>query len=357
MLRKSLILALAAALLPTGALAGEEPKKDPAAELLNRTYNLALIGQDLVAGGTTYGVALFKRSALAEPKKGQPPRLEAPFAAAALPDSVNSVLAADGRLYAANGPRGVKIFETGGEGTLRLAGEVATPGAALRMALSGNHLFVAMGVSGLGIYDVSELNDIRTLAVHDTGGYARDVMVAQKTGDGGTQNDGDGGTQTDGDGGTQNAGDGGTTIYVANGKGGIVAIGLKQDLSLASTARLELAGDVRRIVPFRDGLLFSLGTKGVCFVAPGLDKARLACTANGDVARDLLVVADTVYVADGGAGLTIMDWTDPAAPRTVRSLAPESGSLNGLLLIGSTIYAAADYYGVYLYEMSDLTGK
>jgi len=333
MLRKSLILALAAALLPTGALAGEEPKKDPAAELLNRTYNLALIGQDLVAGGTTYGVALFKRSALAEPKKGQPPRLEAPFAAAALPDSVNSVLAADGRLYAANGPRGVKIFETGGEGTLRLAGEVATPGAALRMALSGNHLFVAMGVSGLGIYDVSELNDIRTLAVHDTGGYARDVMVAQKTGDGGT------------------------TIYVANGKGGIVAIGLKQDLSLASTARLELAGDVRRIVPFRDGLLFSLGTKGVCFVAPGLDKARLACTANGDVARDLLVVADTVYVADGGAGLTIMDWTDPAAPRTVRSLAPESGSLNGLLLIGSTIYAAADYYGVYLYEMSDLTGK
>lgn len=333
MLRNLLMLAVCALLLPVASgAAEEETKADPAAELLNRTYNLTPLADGVVAGGTTYGVALFKRTAVLPAESGKPRRLEPPFAAASLPDSVNSVLALQGRLYAANGPRGVKIFEVDSAAGLRLAAEVPTPGAALRLAVAGDRMFVAMGVSGLGIYDVKELNDIRSLSVHDTGGYARDVMV-------------------------QEAEDGAVSAFVANGKGGIVAIHMKRDLRVGSTARLELEGDVRRIVPFRDGLLFSLGTEGVCFVAPGLDKGRFKCTANGDVARDLLVVGDTVYVADGGAGLTIMDWTDTAAPRTVRNLVPASGSLNGLLLVDTTIFAAADYYGVYLYDLSELKGE
>ena len=333
MVLRLLILALAAFIPAAASRAEEQNKVDPAAELVKRTYSLTPLDGDVVAGGTTYGVALFRLSAEAPAGEGRPRRLDAPFAAALLPDSVNSVLADAGRLYAANGPRGVKVFEIAPGGDLRLAADIPTPGAALRMAVSGDRLFVAMGVSGLGIFDVKDLNDIRPVGVHDTGGYARDVMV------------------------TVAGGEGPESVFVANGKGGIVAMRLKQDLRIASAARLELAGDVRRIIPFKDGLLFSLGTKGVCFVPADLEEGRLACTPNGDVARDLLPVGNAVYVADGGAGLTIMDWTDTAAPRTVRSLVPESGSLNGLLLMGQSLYAAADYYGVYVYDLKELSGN
>lgn len=318
------VLAGYMALLMGGAALGEE-KGTPAEELQRRSYCVIEAGPGRVAACTTFGVVVYSLPPAGGEDVGPEVVLDAMDKKILLPDSVNDLYYRDGLLYAANGPAGVKIIE-GVEGEyLRIAGEIETPGAAMAVAAVGNHLFVAMGVMGVGVYDVSDPTSLRALLSLDTEGYARNLHA-------------------------EASGDGTVTLLVANGRGGVARFELSATMELVGAGRLACGGDVRQVRPFAKGYVLARGAGGVCYVARTLAQETLVCMEGRDFVRSVAVDGRTVYAGDGGAGIMLIDWPDVSKAGTARRFVPEHGSMNRVAVIGGRIAVAADYAGVLLID-------
>jgi hypothetical protein len=319
------VLVLATLVAFCGSAAAEE-KSDPAAQLLARSYRLAALGNGWLAAASTFGITLYRPM----DKPDGPPEMDGAFVTlpggtpgVKLPDSVNDLAFHNGHLYAANGPRGVVVFEQREDGKLEELARVQTEGAALSVVPHGALLFVASGVMGVEVFDISDPGNPGAITVLDAGGYARHVLVVQ-----------------------EDAAPPRLTVYVANGRAGIAGFKLRDGCQTETTFFLKTKGEVRRITRFGDGLLFSQGFGGACYASRDLRQVSSTCLKSGDAVRAILPLGDKVYLADGGGGLMIANWKDLQKPTLEARLLPEAGSINGLLAVDNQLFLAADAYGL-----------
>jgi len=315
-----------------------QEKADPTAELMQRTYVVAGLPGEHLAAGTTFGVVVYQLPEKLEmkiPEGGGHVALQEKSKGAMLPDSVNDLLVCGDRLYAANGPHGVAAFSIMADGKLEPVGEIATDGAAMGLAAEEGLFFVAEGTMGVSVWNVSDPALPEAVVDIETPGYARDVLVSYEPG-------------------VVEGGGRVVAVYVAAGTGGVLRYELLPDMTVVPVARLEGPGDVRALAMSGDSVVFSRGPRGVCATGRMLDEKGLRCAEVKDRARDVAAWGDMVFVADGGAGLMVVDWSNRSKPEVFARRELPSGSLNRLLLLRDggalRVIGAGDYLGVVVWE-------
>ncbi len=79
---------------------------------------------------------------------------------------------------------------------------------------------------------------------------------------------------------------------------------------------------------------------------------RLGALDTSGNARAVNLVGNLAYVADGGAGLQVVDVSNPAAPKRLGGY-DTSGSANGLQVVGHLVYVADDTGGLQVIDVSN----
>ncbi len=327
--------ALLALLVNVGAGAAQD-RPDPTRELMARTYCGVSVDGSQVIAGTTFGLVRYRLPSSRPTGDGPQAVLVGPEPVVMLPDSVNDVWVSKGRVFTAIGPSGIRIVpldEEGGRPRPEGIVDLETSGAALSAVVEGDLLVAALGVMGIAVWDVSDPTRPIQRLIQDTGGYARHVVVKSAQGVQGNE----------------------LWVYVANGRQGVARLRLTADgASVVETGVMESAGDVRRLHPFRDGLLFSRGHEGLCYVDAALSPDSVACVPAGDVIRGIASSGNTVIGADGGTGLLVVDWSDLRKPSAPMHFPVTDGSANRVSVSGSTVIVAADFLGIRVFTVDQL---
>ncbi|HHT9126406.1 MAG TPA: PDZ domain-containing protein, partial [Candidatus Brocadiia bacterium] len=186
--------------------------------------------------------------------------------------------------YVADGLSGLQIINVSNPAKPTLLGSYDTPGSALGVYVSGTTAYVADGLSGLQIINVSNPAYPARLS-YDTPGSAWGVYVS------------------------------GTTAYVADWESGLQIINVSNP-----------AAPVR------------LGS----YDTPGF-------------AAGVYVSGTTAYVADGLSGLQIINVSNPAAPARLGSYKTPDKAL-GVYVSGTTAYVADRESGLQIIDVSSCTG-
>ncbi len=176
--------------------------------------------------------------------------------------------------------------------------------------ISGNHLFLADGLNGLYVFDITDPAHPVPVAYRDTPGYAHNLAI----------------------------GDG--VVYVADAKGGLQIVraeGLAQgedrdhgDVPAAPAARGALASEwptyvpgtqVRSVATDAEYAYLASGDQGLEVVLPGDQLQRVGHLPTLGIAYDVALRDGLAWVADGPGGVTLVDVSDPRAPRMLLEFA------------------------------------
>ena len=200
--------------------------------------------------------------------------------------------------YVADGVDGLDIIDISTPASPTLVGNYDTSGEASGVTVNGNYAYVADGTDGLDIIDISTPASPSLAGNYDTGGLAHKVVVS---------------------------GDGITTYaYVADGISGLTIV----DVTDPTTPTLK-------------GTYNTPGT-----TLPAGTTYAVALSGNG--------TTNYAYLADGSYGLQVVDVTNPASPTWAGS-ADTSGEAFGLTLDDGFAYVADGPDGVDVFEIDGVT--
>jgi hypothetical protein len=319
-------------LLTTPAKGEDAAKEDPAAQLINRSYCAANLGDGRLAAGSTYGVLFYELGEITG-TAAAPQRLEPEPSRLLLADSVNDLAYADGLLVVANGPSGLKLVRgTGPKEQPTIVSSLETPGAAMGVAISGPYLAVAMGVMGVALYDIADAKSPQALGIFDTDGYARQVRFRER----------DSSDEL--------------SIIVANGRNGVAQLTIDPTAKcrIVHSDRIEQQGDIRQVLLVPGGLAVSRGKAGVCLLPDIARKAPFHCMKNLDVVRGLALAGDLLLAGDGGEGLLVIPGVNDWEPGESRRYKPSKGSINRVYVFEENVVLAADYFGILVFPVATL---
>ncbi|MBS1260893.1 MAG: hypothetical protein MAG453_00209 [Calditrichaeota bacterium] len=205
-----------------------------------------------------------------------------------------------------------------------MVGNVPSPdGYATGPYVSGGLAYVAAGLGGLIVADVSDPASPETLGSVDLDGTCYDVVVA------------------------------GDYAYVASSVGlHVVDVSSPSNPSLA--ASLDVGGDSRGVVNAGDYVYMAASGAGLVVVdASNPTNPSLAASLDSPgFARDVDVDGDYAYLADGATGMSAFDISTPTSP-TLAGQADSPGYGYGMKATGGYAYLADDTQGFRIYDVSD----
>jgi len=218
------------------------------------------------------------------------------------PGTVRDVAPADEVVFTVGPDRGLEAVDVRDPTAPRHLAALDLPGWPLRLALARGHAYVACGDAGLAVVDVSDPAAPRHTGTVRLPGWAFGVTVA------------------------------GPYAYVASIEAGIHILDLDDPSAPRPVAHLDTPGQARAVAVVGDDAPGGEGTPG----------GRIA------------------LVADGAAGIRIVDVADPARPRLlggrdadedVLAIAVDGGMGGGGTLGGATVYAALGDAGVQAFRL------
>ena len=204
-------------------------------------------------------------------------------------------------------------------------GSVAIPGYANNVDVSGNFAYVAAGVAGLVVVNVTDKSTPSILATLNTPGNANDVRVV------------------------------GTIAYVADGSTGLQIINVNNPQAPVTLATIDTPGEAYDVVVYGTRAYVADGASGIRIIdvtnpsAPALiGSVDTPGIAKGiDVSGDLIAVAD-----DGPPSVIIIDAAIPATPQIVGRVLLSSGNALDLEVRDRFAYVAAFQGGMRVVDFS-----
>jgi hypothetical protein len=241
------------------------------------------------------------------------------------------VAAAGSRAFVADLNDGILVLDITDPSLPDSVGALDTPGQAFGVVPVGDRLFVAdASVGGLLSLDITDPTNPTLLHAYDTGGTARKVVVE------------------------------GEFAYLADGTRGlqILRIALPSTPTVIDNYR-NLATENTDVAVSGDIAVLATGgsisnNKDLQFLdISDLTDIRLLSTfTEASLPRAVDVAGHYAYVADGGSGLRIVDFSDPTAPTTV-GLISSGGSAVDVVVEGDLVHVA-DRNALYrIFDVSD----
>ncbi len=280
----------------------------------------------------------------------------------------------DGNLaYVADGAEGVLIFDVSDPTSPDLLGTYDTPGTARKLALHGNTLYVADYTGGLIILDVADpthptyVDSVNYDDTWDVSLYGPYVVIGTDYGVH-TISIGDGirvpehygtysGIYDILDVRVQN-----DIAYIAAGASGLLTIDVSDptnpvylDNHTASAGRVYNKLDIQGHKAF----VADYGSGGGVRIYDISDPTNLTYLGRYALtyATDVAVAGDTIFVADGTAGLYIANVSDPYSPAHITGIGG-IGNITAVDVQGHYVYAVGwggGGNGIYMYDITDIS--
>jgi len=306
------VILLAALGSLVGSSFGKGERTASLSPLMTRTYH-AVGDHGRVFCATSSGVVVYDLGHPDRPRR---------VGSLALPQSCNFLLAAEGRLFLAQGPPGLYVLEPTRQGDPVVCGNFDTPGSAMMVAASGDILAVADGSMGVALLDASRPCSPRLLAYRKLDGYARGVAFHEGL------------------------------LVVAAGSAGLYFLAPRKGLPIQ--AHCPSAGDARQSVASGKFLYVAEGARGVSTISlAGRRPRRVSTVAVRDFAHGIALGRGHLFVADGAAGVGIYALDDPSSPREVARIASREGYADRVSLAGKLLLVANDWKGLMVVDVSD----
>ncbi|HQN97480.1 MAG TPA: hypothetical protein PLM61_13970 [Thermoanaerobaculales bacterium] len=207
----------------------------------------------------------------------------------------------------------------------QLLGSVTLPELVEAIAAAGSHVYVANGMSGLRIIDVSNPSAPVEVGVSDvTNELALDVAVA------------------------------GSRAYVAYATLGLRVIDVSVPSQPAVVGAVDTPGTAMGVAVAGSHAFVADGGSGlrVISIANPAAPVEVGAIDTPGSALDVAVSGSHALVADYYAGLRVISVANPAAPAEVGSLSTPS-STTAVAVAGNVAFVARQYYGVQLVDVSD----
>jgi hypothetical protein len=288
----------------------------------------------------------------------------------------------DGRVFAGrDGTCTITVtnsgFSASATGTVRTFAPIplsfiSIPGFANKVDVRGNFAYVAAGVAGLQVVDVTDRRAPLLVASLDTAGNANDVQVVENRA---YIADGPAGLQiiditdpthpqllgtfaTPG-----NASDvavAGNRAFVADGSSGVQIIDVSNPTAPQGLGSVTTSGPAKGVAVAGNLAVVANGFAGiqVIDVADPTRPTILGSQSTGGDARDVVISGNFAFVADFSRSFTSVDLSDPRNP-VVRASTPSStgGLLQDVALIGQFAFGADVFFvnGVPIMNVSDPT--
>jgi hypothetical protein len=275
-----------------------------------QAWNVGLVGQIDVPGGSAHGVAVAGNYAYVAGGMGiriidiSNPAAPSETGFYDTPGLAQELAVAGNYVYVADYHDGLRIINVSNPAAPSETGFYDTPGIAIGVTVSGNYAYVADGLEGLRIIDVSNPAAPSESGFHDTPGSAHGVEVA------------------------------GNYAYVADGLEGLRIIDVSDPAAPSESGFYDTQGEVLGVAV----------SGNYAFVADGfglriVDVSNPAAPSEAgfyDTPESLwdVVVNESIAHVAGGEGIRIIDVSDPAAPSEVGfyfpSQAAEDVALGGI---------------------------
>ncbi len=219
---------------------------------------------------------------------------------------------------------GLRVVDVSAPAVPLQVGGYDTPGLALDVYVAGGYAYVADWASGLRVVDVSDPAAPAEVGAYDTPGFTRDVYVA------------------------------GSYAYVADGGAGLRVVDVSNPAAPVEAGAYDTPGYAGGVyVPSTGAVLSS--SKGSGRRSTGLDAGVASNPSTGsEPALSLPKGRRYAYVADGSAGLRVVDISDPIAPVEV-SAYDVLGDATRLHVTGGHAYVVTDDAGLRVVDVSDPT--
>jgi len=200
-------------------------------------------------------------------------------------DYIKSVVIVGDLAYIANGLKGLEIIDISDPDRPLLLGVFPTDGYACGVAVSGS---MALLVDGINVY-ILDVSDSRTPLLSDlwaSSGRSSGVAID------------------------------GTYGYVANGGSGLAILNLADPEDVALAGSYETPGVAYAVAVQSSVAYIASGTAGLVILSVSTPSAPLPLGAfdTPGIAMNIVVADSKAYIADGSAGLSIIDVTTASAP-------------------------------------------
>ncbi|MFH1843490.1 MAG: hypothetical protein ABIF77_09825, partial [bacterium] len=184
------------------------------------------------------------------------------------------------------------------------------------VAVDGDHVYLAIGTTGMRIFDVTDPGNIIARGLYDSPGTAYGVAVN------------------------------GSHVYIADGERGVYHVWAQDPTSPTLINANSSFGGARRVVVSGDEVYVAndVGTYGL-YILDWQSLQEIGKWNSPGTPCDVAVAGDYVFLADGSAGLHMLDISDPASPILIETF-ELPGTARGVTVAGDNVLVATDTAGL-----------
>lgn len=206
-----------------------------------------------------------------------------------------------------------------------VVGTLVPPGNALAITVRDGLAYIANGLEGIRIVDISDPSAAVEVGTLNTPVNSFDVSVS------------------------------GDVAYIADARGGLQIIDISDPAAPLPLASIETAGDAFALY-LSDGVVYvAEGSSGILIVDVS-DPSAPAVLGTIDTPGDglgVIVVNGIAYVADGDEGLRIFDVSDPAAPVELGAFGGGEIPVLDVAISDGLAYVTSAFFGLHVVDISD----
>ncbi|MGB0600487.1 MAG: LVIVD repeat-containing protein, partial [Rubripirellula sp.] len=206
------------------------------------------------------------------------------------------------------------------------AGSFDTTGNAQAIAVAGTTAYVADGVGGLRVLDVTDLSSITELGAYDAATNAKSIAIQ------------------------------GNVAYLANGGAGLLVLDITDPAAITKLGSFDTAGDAKAVVIQGATAYVADGTNGLLLLdvsdpANITQISRFVSTPTGD-SQSIAIAGTKAYLANGTKGLHVLNIEDPAAIAELGSFTA-FGNATSVAIRDTTAYVTDASYGLRVLDITD----